>query len=223
MRTHGESGNGSTIKSLEYESWQLMRSGRSKRSDRAPICERWNSYENFLADMGRRPSAAHKLRLIHKSGHYCAANCRWMTDEELPARRGKNTSTYSAWIAMRRRCYGIQTKSYPYYGARGIKVCERWDDFENFRLDMGERSSGMTLDRIDSNGDYCPQNCRWATRTEQSRNRRDRKLNLNDAIEIRRLRTIENLTYSVIGKRFGITEEHARAVALGKQWRSDAP
>ena len=99
------------------------------------------------------------------------------TGRHFHAKRGQVSSTYTAWLAMRRRCYGIATKSYRYYGGRGIKVCERWNDFENFLADMGERPARMTLDRIDSNGDYNAENCRWATWAEQSQNRRDRKLN----------------------------------------------
>lgn len=79
---------------------------------------------------------------------------------------------YGAWNQMINRCHNPRNSSYGRYGARGVRVCERWrDDFRNFLADMGERPEGMTLDRIDPYGDYEPSNCRWATMKQQRANR----------------------------------------------------
>ncbi len=75
---------------------------------------------------------------------------------------------------MKNRCTCETSPDYGLYGGRGIKVCDRWlDSFENFLEDMGERPAGMTLDRIDSNGDYTKENCRWVTNKDQARNKRN--------------------------------------------------
>lgn len=87
---------------------------------------------------------------------------------------------YRIWANMKARCNYSNSKSYKHYGGRGIKVCKRWDKFSNFYEDMfSNYQNGLSLDRIDVNGDYTPKNCRWATKEEQMNN-----MNTNVIIEI---------------------------------------
>lgn len=80
------------------------------------------------------------------------------------------TSIYTIWQNMMKRCHTPTYRDYKYYGGRGIKVCDRWHVFEFFLEDMGERPKGLTIDRINNDGNYCKENCRWSTWRQQTRN-----------------------------------------------------
>lgn len=91
-----------------------------------------------------------------------------------------NTSTYYSWAGMKARCNDPNHVAFDNYGGRGIKVCVRWNSFENFLADMGVRPDGYELDRIETDGDYEPSNCRWVPRMVNLMNRRNtRRLNVN--------------------------------------------
>lgn len=110
---------------------------------------------NIVGSNGNDGEVYHHL---HKHGHSSKSGA---------------SPTYATWLAMKIRCNRPYAHNYHLYGGRGISICERWGDFVCFLADMGDRPEGKTLDRIDPNGNYEKDNCRWATSKEQSRNRRD--------------------------------------------------
>src|SRR5262245_34706055 len=109
-------------------------------------------------------------------------SCGCLHRDQMTRHGRAETSEYFVWGSMLQRCYNPKHRQFRHYGGRGIRVCDRWgESFANFLAEMGKRPPGLQLDRIDNDRGYEPGNCRWATTTEQSRNRRScRLLTLGD-------------------------------------------
>ena len=121
---------------------------------------------------------------------------------------------------MRKRCRSPNSKDYRNYGARGIKVCERWSSFTNFLSDMGERPKGLMLERKDNDLGYNPDNCIWDTRTVNNRNKRDTKLTSLKAQVIKKLLKESMLTIKDIAEIFGVTTCIIYDIRAGRTWKS---
>lgn len=129
------------------------------------------------------------------------------------------TRIYEVWCQMKGRCTNPNTSHYECYGGRGITICDRWiNSFENFYADMGDIPDGMSIDRIEVNGNYEPSNCRWASKPAQAQNTRATKLSMEKAREIRRARAAGE-TFSSLAKRFGVSEGSIGFVLKNEQWR----
>lgn len=123
--------------------------------------------------------AAYKLKSGRTSSCGCLISVTAKSNKGCPPRHGhssggKTTKTYQSWFAMIQRCENPKNKRFADWGGRGISVCDSWHKFDNFLSDMGERPEGMTIDRINVDGNYEKANCRWADRFQQAANKRPR-------------------------------------------------
>ncbi len=134
---------------------------------------------------------------------------------------GTGTKIFSVWRSMTNRCDFKTNQNYMDYGGRGIKVCDEWRKFVNFRdwaLSNGY-CEGLTIDRTDNDKGYSPDNCRFVTMAENSRNRRSTKLDWGKVAEIRKLILQKDLSYRLIAKRYGIAKSTITSIARNRMWK----
>jgi hypothetical protein len=125
------------------------------------------AYWNVLCDCGNEKTL--------RGGSFkfgAAKSCGCLLKEIVTKHGMKGTPTYHTWIGMIKRCKNPNSHGYKNYGSRGISVCDKWLNFEGFYEDMGIRPEGTTLDRIDNDGNYNKENCKWSTKKEQDNNTR---------------------------------------------------
>lgn len=170
-----------------------------------------------------------KTKKVHKNGlqkrkdltkgqKLCILYYR-MKNKIYKLRRMSGTKIYKSYYAMLDRCYNKNATGYKCYGGRGIKVCERWrNSFKKFYKDMGDRPNDMQLDRIDNDGDYTPENCKWSTRTEQMRNRTNTVLSDDIVIGMYAYRDMGK-TIKETAILLGISESNVNSVLYNGVWK----
>ena len=126
-----------------------------------------------VCECGTKKSVSSQL-LINGSSTSCGCvQKEMMKNRQTHGKSHRNrTPEYTTWASMIQRCTNQNNRNYHHYGGRGIKICSEWMDFTKFLADMGDRPDGYSLDRIDVNGDYCKENCKWSSQTEQMHNLR---------------------------------------------------
>ena len=116
-----------------------------------------------------------------RMGRAYSCGCRSRPKRRIPMKHGHSkrighSRTYQTWAAMKQRCDNPNNPKYPTYGGRGIRICDRWRSFGAFLEDMGERPNGMTIERVDVNGDYEPRNCIWGSPEAQANNKTNNRI-----------------------------------------------
>jgi len=146
--------------------------GRLTAIDIHHVGPRRNPYWNCRCSCGAEVRVSHR-ELLYGGTISCGCYNREKIVERSTTHGMSRRKEYFVWKTMRQRCENPNNKSYKNYGARGISVCTRWENFANFFEDMGDCPKGMTLERLDNDKGYYPENCRWETRATQSRNKRN--------------------------------------------------
>jgi len=142
--------------------------------------------------------------LVAGKSKSCGCLQRELTGDTKRTHGGSSSRAYQIWVHMRGRCRNPKNERYALYGGRGIDICSRWDSFANFISDMGEPPANLSIDRVDNDRGYYPDNCRWATQKQQVHNSRSTKLSDDDVRSIR----ADNRPLKVIAKEYGVTHTY---------------
>lgn len=154
----------------QFGSWNII-------ADAPPCWDRWKN-KSYLRERSVGQCICGRQRIIRNhnllSGKSLSCGCQRTAWNRTHGMAG--TQPYHDWLRMIYKCEKPDHPQYKWYGSRGISVCERWHSFENFLADMGERPRGLTIHRVDNDGNYEPGNCVWANRKTQSRHKRNNRL-----------------------------------------------
>jgi hypothetical protein len=170
----------------------------------------------FRCDCGKE-KIAFKANVKDGTTRSCGCLARYLpfpNSTHGHATGGKTSKIYYTWRTMLARCHTPTSGAFADYGGRGIIVCDRWHTFKNFLADMKEPLPGLSLERMDTNGNYEPANCRWATNKDQQRNKRNSKLTIEKAALIR----LDTRSLPEIAKTYGVSQSMVRLVKQEKRW-----
>lgn len=200
-----------------------------KRFNRLVVVERYGNFFNVTRGSAKGPArwrcvcdcGAERLLSTNHLTSGAVQSCGCLSRDRCTTHKMHKTRVYRIWHGMICRCRLPSTTGYKYYGGRGISFCSEWATFEGFYKDMGDPPTDLhTLDRINSDGNYEPSNCRWATRAAQQRNRRVYK-NWNSILTADAVREIRKSEAPRVelAKRFGVSVRYITQVRTGRGWK----
>jgi len=184
-----------------------------------PTSKTDNAYIEVICDCGIKKKVAYYSM---KSGSIKSCGCKINEWQKGITHNLRSHKLYSIWGAMKRRCHNPKVWAYKYYGARGIEVCSEWRKyfipFYEWAIKNGWKD-GLQIDRINVNGNYTPENCRFITKIENSRSRRDTILNMEKANEIRSLWNQGGYSNRELGIKFGVHKSTIKDITHNRTWQ----